>query len=730
MPESKSDWPSTHERALKEYNRAYERERANIDEAYEDLKFRRGKVEDQWDAAALEARKGRPCHVINKLPQFVRQVTGDMRQMRPAIKVVPVDNGADLDTADVRGGIIRYVENRSYAKHVYTQAGDSQVTCGIGGWQVTTEYANSATFNQEIRIEAIEDGVAVLWDVDSVLPTREDAKHCFVPSDRNRETFKEEWPDAVASGFDLNIYGLGGSGAFSTWSTDDSIRLMTYWVKKPIKRTLALMPNGSIDDLTDQVSGFKKDEIAAAMEWLRVNKGARVEQRDSYKVCRYLLTLAEVLEERDWPGMHIPIVPLIGEEVRIGREVYRHGVVRYARDPQRMVNYYASAETETIALQPKAPWLGTKKQFQDSYDLWETANTENHPFLEYTPDDKAGGPPQRVAPPVASQAIQLGSQNAYQAMKEVIGIYDSGLGAKSNETSGRAIEKRQQEGDTGTFVYIDNFALAIQRTGQIINDLIPHIYDTERQMRIIGEDGKAKSVTINRPMVANGIDQVENDVTTGVYDVEMQLGPSYTTMREAAREALTQFIQAFPPAAPLVGDIYARMLDMPNAEQIGERLEEALPEPIKAKLRAEREDGKEPMAPTPQQAEQEQAKAQAQQMEQAAAALKMQELQAQAEKMRAEAEEARAKARKALAEAQKAEAEAELTNVVKAEAHMENLRRIEKHDFEMEDRVQARQHRQDGHEINMTNAGMNAARSAERHGAEMGRMARPQVEAE
>src|SRR5437899_9377954 len=149
--ESKSDWEEVHKTALEEYERDYEKERSNIDEGYEDLRIRRGRLTDQWDALALEARKGRPCHVVNKPPQFIRQVTGDMRQSRPGIKVVPVDSGADIKTAEVRAGMIRYVENRSKAKHVYTTGADSQVTCGIGHWAVTTEYAHSGTFNQEIR---------------------------------------------------------------------------------------------------------------------------------------------------------------------------------------------------------------------------------------------------------------------------------------------------------------------------------------------------------------------------------------------------------------------------------------------------------------------------------------------------------------------------------------------------------------------------------------------------
>lgn len=726
---SGSDWEEVHKTAIEEYERDYARERGNIDDAYEDLRFRRGKQSDQWDALALESRKGRPCHVVNKLPQFIRQVTGDMRQSRPGIKVVPVDSGADIETAEVRAGMIRYVENRSKAKHVYTTGADSQVTCGIGHWAITTEYANAGTFNQEIRIEGIEDGVAVLWDADALLPTKSDGDHCFVPHDVTMAKFKKDWPDAVASGFDVSLVGNGTSGAFDNWYSDDFIRIVKYWKKKPIKRTLALMPDGSIEDLTDQVKGFAKEQVAEGLNFLRQQKGARIEQRDSYSICRYLMTMKEILEESEWPGMHIPVIPVIGEEVRVGRDVYRHGIVRYARDLQKMENYYASAESEVIALQPKAPWLGTKKQFQDRYDLWETANSEAHPFLEYTPDSLAPGPPQRVAPPVASQAIIEGKQRNSEDMKAVIGIYDSSLGAKSNETSGVAIARRDAQGDTGTYVYHDNFALAIERTAEIINELFPKIYDTQRTIQIIGDDGTSSMKTINEAKMIGGIKKIQHDMTAGSYDVVMEQGPNYATKREQAQDGMTAFIQAFAPAAPLMGDIYAKAMDWPHAQEIGERLEEALPPQIKAKLQAERAEaeqasGQPPKPPTPQQQQQAQAEEQAKALAQQQQAMVMAEAQAKVEEAQAKAASAKEAARKAKADADTAEANAAKTKIDSAQAHMDNLRDVEQNSHEMAKRAkeqtafdeeQARkvaahnqtvQHKQDVHEVEMALRGL------------------------
>jgi hypothetical protein len=705
-----SKWPDIHREAIEEYERGWERERSNIEEAYDDLRFKRGRVSDQWDPIALQARKGRPTHVNNKIPQFIRQVTGDQRQMRPSIEVVPTDSGADQDVADIRGGIIRYIENRSHAKWIYNQAGDSQVACGIGHWEVETEYAHAGTFNQEIRISLIEDGVAVIWDADAKLLTREDANHCFVPSDRTTAAFQRDWPDARADGFDTTLGGKSNSGAFDSWVTDDFIRQMVYWKKMPLKRLLGQGPDGAMQDLTEKTKDYTPQQVKQLIREGKT-RGIRIGMRDSYRICRFLMTTHEILEEKSWKGMHIPVIPIIGEETRIAREIHRTGLVRPVKDLQRMVNYYASAETEVIALQPKAPYLGTKVMFQDRYDLWDTANTEMHPFLEYTPDRLVpSGKPERIRPPDASAAIQQGAITAAADMKEVLGIYNASLGAKSNETSGIAIKERDRQGDTGTFLYTDNMALAILRTAVVVDDLVPHVYDTERQMRIIGNDGKQALVTINRARMIEGKADVENDLSVGAYDVSMEQGPSYATKREESRDGMMEFIKAVPNAAPLIGDLIAQNQDWNNAKEIGERLQEMLPPPIKQKRQqeqAEREQasGKPPKPPSPQQMQAEQQAQQAQQQQQA---LQQQEIALKMAEQKARTDEMEAKARKANADADLAEAKAAAYKQVAAAGHMDELRKIEAHDHEISATVQARHHAQDRHEVDMTHQGLDA----------------------
>ena len=187
-------------------------------------------------------------------------------------------------------------------------------------------------------------------------------------------------------------------------------------------------------------------------------------------------------------------------------------------------------------------------------------------------------------------------------MKSVIGMHDASLGARSNEQSGRAILARQREGDVSTFHFIDNLNKAIQHAGKIILDLIPHVYSGERVVRVLGEDDKAENVQVNQqiPMMQNGqpvMDEMGQpkariyDLTKGKYDLVVRSGPSFTTRREEAATQMMELLRVYPDAAPIIGDIFAKHLDWPGADEIAKRLEkltQGQPEdPEKAALQAQ-----------------------------------------------------------------------------------------------------------------------------------------------
>jgi hypothetical protein len=304
------------------------------------------------------------------------------------------------------------------------------------------------------------------------------------------------------------------------------------------------------------------------------------------KVTQHLMNGCEILETKDWAGKYIPIVPVYGDEVIIDGRRYLFSMIHGAKDAQLSYNFWRSTTAEVAGLAPKAPYIGPVGSFATDPN-WATANTETHPYLEY--DVVEGGmPPQRqgfVGPDAAAMQEAL---NASDDIKSITGLYDASLGAQGNEVSGRAILARQREGDTSTFNFTDNLSRGIRHAGRIMADLIPKVYTVARVIRTIQEDGTNRDVAINQPtqptpeeMQAQqeemvGITRIY-DLTSGKYDVTCESGPSYNTRRQEAAMQMTEFMRAVPGAGQVMGDLLAKNLDWPGADEIAERLKLMLP---------------------------------------------------------------------------------------------------------------------------------------------------------
>lgn len=571
------DKAKVHDEALKRFDNAWDFDRQNREDALDDLKFAAG---EQWPEDVLTERRAeqRPCLTINRVPQFVRQVIGDIRQNKPAIKVRAVGGGATEEVAEVLDGLIRNIEAQSKADTAYVTAAENSAYCGMGHWRVTTEYSSDDGFEQDIRIRRLANPFSVLWDPMAQELDKSDAKYCFVTDRISRAEFKLRWPKAQMVDFEAGQDQTAQERyERADWWGEDTVRIAEYWVIKTTKKRLGLLRTGEVVDLSKV-----EQETQAGMPPLDIIREREVE---SPQVCQYIISGTEVIEgPTEWVGSMIPIVTVPGEEIHIGERVVRRGIVRDAKDPQRVFNYMRSASVEIVALQPKAPFIATPQQVAGYENMWREAGKKNTALLLYNPDPEAASlKPERVEPPVASRGLLSETGLAAEDMKAVTGIYDASLGQRSNETSGRAIMARQREGDVGTFVYVDNLSTGIERTGRILVDLIPKVYDTARVVRILHEDGSDEAVEINKTVGARSPDgsgvvqKVLNDLTTGEYDVTVVAGPSYSTKRVEAADSMMQFVQAVPQAGQVVADLIARNMDWPGADKIAERLKKLLP---------------------------------------------------------------------------------------------------------------------------------------------------------
>ena len=550
----------------------------------DDLKFYAGSPDNhwQWPADVLATRgavqgqtiNARPCLTINKLPQHVRQVTNDQRQNRPGAKVIPVDDNADVEVADIFNGMIRHIEYISDADVAYDTACENQVSYGEGYLRLLTEYCDDNTFDQDIKIGRVRNSFSVYMDPTIQDPTGADAKWCFVTEDVTKAEFERMYPDASPI---TTLQSLGvGDQSISNWLNEDTIRIADYYYIDYDRTTLNLYPGNAT-----AFESTPEDKQLRAI--YGKPKKSRESDRPKVKYCK--INGYEILEEREWAGKWIPVIRIVGNEFEVDGRLYVSGLVRNAKDAQRMYNYWVSQEAEMLALAPKAPFIGYGGQFEGYEDKWKTANTQNWPYLEINPDvtDGQGAVlqlPQRAQPPMASSGLLQAKSGASEDIKSTTGQYNASLGMGSNERSGKAILARQREGDVGTYHYGDNLARGVRHVARQLVDLIPKIYDTQRIARIIGEDGETKMVKIN-PDQEQPVNKIVDErgivmekiynPSVGKYDVVAITGPGYATKRQEALEAMAQLLQGNPQLWAVAGDLFVKNMDWPGAQEMSKR---------------------------------------------------------------------------------------------------------------------------------------------------------------
>jgi len=533
----------------------------------------------QWPADVKAARANRPCLTVNELPQYVRQVTGDVRLNRPSIKVRAAEDG-DVEIAKVYEGLIRSIENQSDATRVYVERVEDSARCNMGWMRVTTEYCDDETFDLDLRIKGIANPFSVVWDPSATDPTLRDARYIFVYDDMPVADFEAAYPNAKVSGFDgqTTIDAAGttaGQNAPSAWANIQTIRVCEYWCVEREEVTLNLLSDGRTVIAGEDDTEIGPENAPAAPVAPEGQPGmasppqpaptiVRSRKAMRPKVVQYTITGAEILSgPHEWPGDRIPIVPVWGEVYRIGSRKVRKSLITDAKDAVRMANYAHSAYVERTAMAPKAPWLVTPKMTEGLEAVWKAASTGNPAVLTYNPDGAAPAGPQRIMPaPVEAAWVQEMAMTR-EMLHATTGIYPAALGQHSNETSGKAINARKQESDVGSYVFVDNLTGAIREIGRIAVQMIPKVYDGARQVRIIGPMDEAGVAKINQP---GGV-----DLSQGKYDITVDTGPSFSTRRAEAAESMTQFAQAVgPQGAILLAPMIAKNMDWPQAEEVSQ----------------------------------------------------------------------------------------------------------------------------------------------------------------
>jgi hypothetical protein len=584
----------------------------NREAELDDLRFLSG---DHWPANVRREREldGRPCLTVNKLPTFLHQVTNDQRQNVPGIKVSPVGNGADVKGAEIRQGIIRHIEYSSNADVCYDTAVNSAAAIGEGYFRLITDYCRPDSFDQDIKFKRIRNPFTVYPDPLSVEPDGSDQKRCMLSSKTLKADFDRANPgkESTSQGFQLGT----GDATNKDWIGQDFVREAEFYRIEEKPAVLVELTNGE--------TGFEEDLLA-------LPPGVTIKRRRQSSRPRtmlYKLTAIDVLEATEILCPWIPVFPVYGDEIDLDGKVIRSGLIRNAKDPSKMYDFWMTSATEEVALRPKTPYIGAEGQFEGYEDEWNQANVRSFPFMEYKPvtlDGQLAPPPARQPMADIPSGMLTMAMHANDNIKATTGLFDSSLGARGNATSGIQERAQQRQGDVANFHYTDNLNRTVKHVGRCLLAMIPNYIDAPRAVQMMGEDGKITSVDVNQPAppvpadinaappapgtigamgVASGesslglsVAKTLNDMKAGDYAATVRAGPSYDTLRQEAATSMVEWGKAWPKLMDIAGDKMIRAQDWPGADEIADRVEKTIP----AELRDDDDEGDAPaMVQTP-----------------------------------------------------------------------------------------------------------------------------------
>lgn len=551
-PKKVAEWL---ERRVKELSKDLKADTHNRDAAIEDLKFALG-GDNQWNPGVIADRKAgdRPYLSVNLFPQYIMQVTGDIRHNRPRAKITPGDSQGDIQIARIREGIIADSEYQSNSDYIYVEAATSMVTCGYGAWRILTRHTEENPFIQEFYDELVDNPFTVVMDRSSKCPIYSDAKRGFILTKMPVGDFEKEYPDAKTPSDSTLTSGTGLT--YENWYDSETVTVAEYYKLTKVKRMMCLMSDGSVIAESDLPDASKQQpatppaaqpngpaaanasppvpgapgpaspppELSAGSPVAPPNQpivpqaGAVLPQPTVLKrkeaevttVKHFKFTACDILSKNgldgeDVPGSMVPIVLLTGTRMNIEGKKYIGGLVRNAKDACKNVNYSITALYERMALQPKAPWVATPRQIEGFQKDYLDTNTKNLPVLLYNPDQTESGQP--LPPPMRQGMSDMPSGLLAQVtlslslFESAIGMNRVDLGGGSSQArTGAAVTNQQKPGDIRTFAYIDNLARGIAHGAKIKNEMIPSLYDTPRDVRLRGLDDTETYLPVNMPV--------------------------------------------------------------------------------------------------------------------------------------------------------------------------------------------------------------------------------------
>ncbi len=571
-------------------------------------KFRAG---DQWEPAIKQSREGknglqgqaaqppRPCLTIDRLSQPVRHISNQIKSANFSITVVPQGQGADQQTAEIYKGYLRRMQNEARDESPIEWAADGAIEGGFGWLRLRTDYVdpnpdpNSTSievFDQEPVLERIANNMAVYCDPSANKPTRSDAQYMFVTEDLPREEFERLYPKAKLDSLD-SFASTGDTSGWKDWVGKDAIRIAEYWRVTYTDEKWIALADGSIH----QVKDFPKKDEQDPQNAVLAKRVVRRPTVEGYKI-----NACEVLEEMEWLGSRIPLIPILGEELNVDGKVILRGVIEEGMDAQRMTNFMYSGAVENFALLPRTPILAATGAVDAYKEIYQTLNTTNWswaPWDAFDSDGRPMPPPQlmpRDGTPITAAAELM--RISEECVKATTGWSDAALGAEDRRTvSGRAKQSEIQQNDLGSSNYADGVQRALVYIGELVVELLPKITRPGQILHVLGIDDEPDQVMVGQHFMKGQDGQPQAiapeqaaqmkagvaqffDPSKGRYAIAVSVGKKDATKREEGSHALGELIPHLPPEmGAALTPVYIEQLDFEGSHKAAEIARKALP---------------------------------------------------------------------------------------------------------------------------------------------------------
>lgn len=535
---------------------------ADMYEAVRKCQYFLEKEDGQWDPEIIRSLAGRPRYTDDRCNPLVDAIAGEMEQNEFAIHVKPASGAASKENAEVLEGLIRNIENISSASLIYSAVCRSMVGAGFAAFEITQDYIDADTFDQDLFIRPLEDAQNRVWfDDNAKMQDKSDAKFCWVLDDITRSEYEDKFPDG-------KMQSIGDSRSTDVYyDKPDFITVARYFYKKPIDINIVRMSNGAVYKVDDNFLTIA-DELAA--------QGITVEAertRKSHKVCVRVMDGGGWLNESEETVFNmLPIVPVYANyKIIDGKTVFR-GAINKAMDMQQVHNMAVSREVEEVALSPRQKYWGTPEQRKGHNGTLSKLNTSADSWQDYNHVDGQPAPYIQGGAQV-NPALSMLSQISAESINLSAGVFSSQLGMNPGLQSGVALEKQINKGDISSLKYFSSLEAAIKYAGKVIINAIPLVYDGMRQARILSEDGTMEMVTLNQPTIDEQTGQpiILNDLTIGEYDCVVEIGPAFNSKQEQAADAFARIAAIDPTVMELGRDIWFRNLNQPGMDDVASR---------------------------------------------------------------------------------------------------------------------------------------------------------------